>query len=82
MNWVTGIVVYFLIWWVVIFAVLPWGVERDQGGPEVTGPGAPAIPRIKEKFLATTFISAVIWGIIALLIESDLISFRDWAANS
>lgn len=80
MNWVTGIVVYLLIWWIVIFAVLPWGVERDESGPEITGPGAPKIPHLKKKFIATTLLSAVIWGIVALLIQSDLISFRDWAA--
>ena len=26
----TAIAIYFLIWWVVLFAVLPWGV-RAQG---------------------------------------------------
>ena len=27
MNVATGIAIYFIIWWVVLFAVLPWGVR-------------------------------------------------------
>ena len=43
----TGIAIYFLIWWVVLFAVLPWGV-RPQGEEARTGtdPGAPQVPRV------------------------------------
>ena len=36
MSWTTAIAIYFMIWWVVLFAVLPWGVrtqeESDGGG--------------------------------------------------
>ena len=82
MNWFTGIVVYLLIWWVVIFMVLPWGVQRDESGPQITGPGAPKDPLLKKKFIITTVLSFVIWAIIAALISSDLLSFREWAAQA
>ncbi len=36
MGIATGIAIYFLIWWVVLFAVLPWGV-RAQGEEARTG---------------------------------------------
>ena len=53
MGWISGIFVYFLIWWVVLFAVLPWGVQvpdiiaaRDRlkaQGARVLGDGEPRI---------------------------------------
>ena len=34
MNWFIGIVAYVVIWWIVIFAVLPFGVSlSDEGDP-------------------------------------------------
>ena len=32
----TAIAIYFLIWWIVLFAVLPWGV-RAQGDGQPAG---------------------------------------------
>ena len=49
MSLATAIAIYFIIWWVVLFAVLPWGVRsQEEGGDVVSGsdPGAPAIPRL------------------------------------
>ena len=42
----TAVAIFFLIWWVVLFAVLPWGVRSQHEGGEITpgtDPGAPAI---------------------------------------
>jgi predicted secreted protein len=76
MNWVTGIVVYLIIWWTVLFAVLPWKVHV----PEETEPGhadsAPAYPHLLRKAIATTVIAAVIWIGFYFLQRSNLISFR------
>ena len=63
----TAIAIYFLIWWLVLFAVLPWGV-RAQGGdsPPGTDPGAPAIPRLRNKLIWTTLVTTVVWGLCAV----------------
>jgi len=63
----TAIAIYFLIWWIVLFAVLPWGVraQGDEGVPG-TDPGAPTVPRLMAKLIWTTVTSAVIWGVSAL----------------
>ncbi len=73
MNWFTGIIVYFLIWWVVVFTVLPFGLKRDKTGK-------PEHPHIGRAFLITTAISALLWGALYLLIDADIISFREMAA--
>lgn len=58
---------YFTIWWVTLFAVLPFGVRNaaEAGivdAPKGSDPGAPAIPNIGWKALWTTVIAAVLFA--------------------
>ncbi len=76
MGWVTGIAVYICIWWVVIFAVLPWGVRSAEPNNQGFDPGAPENPRLLLKALVTTAISAVLWAIVFAIVNSNLFSFR------
>jgi predicted secreted protein len=77
MNWFTGIVLYILIWWVTLFAVLPIGTHAIEQPDAVSGwRGAPVRPRIWMKIGVTTIVACVIWLGVFAIIESDLISFR------
>jgi predicted secreted protein len=61
----TALAVFFLIWWVVLFAVLPWGVRSQHEGGEVspgTDPGAPAFPNLRRKLVWTTLVALLIFG--------------------
>ena len=75
MNWFTGILVYVIVWWVVLFMVLPWGVRRVENPEEGHEAGAPANPMILRKALITTGITAVIWIALYFAIEKDLLPF-------
>ncbi len=78
MNWVSGVVLYILIWWVTLFAVLPIGTHAQAAADEATGwRGAPALPRLWMKAGLTTLVACVIWLAAYALIESGWISFRD-----
>ncbi len=79
MGWVSGLVVYAVIWWVVIFTVLPWGVRRQANPVPGSEPGAPEAPMLGRKMLWTSAISAVIWLIVYALVNANLFSFRDLA---
>jgi predicted secreted protein len=60
-----GIALYFVVWWLVLFAVLPFGVRSQaEGGTVVAGtdPGAPAVPALREKSILTT-----VWASVVLL---------------
>jgi predicted secreted protein len=59
----TAIAIYFLIWWIVLFAVLPWGV-RPQGdeGAAGTDPGAPRVPHLKAKLVWTTVVATALFA--------------------
>jgi predicted secreted protein len=77
MNWFTGIVLYVLIWWTALFAVLPFGTRPVEDPDSQSGwRGAPERPLMRRKLIATTLVAAVIWLGCYALIRSDLISFR------
>lgn len=79
MSWVSGLFVYFITFWTILFAVLPWGNHADPSPQLGNAPSAPANPRLKQKFIATAIVSAVIWGIIFILVKMEVISFHDAA---
>jgi predicted secreted protein len=62
----TALAIFFLIWWVVLFAVLPWGIRSQHEGQEMvagTDPGAPTKARIGWKLLWTTLLAIAIYGV-------------------
>jgi predicted secreted protein len=73
----TAIATFFLIWWVVLFAVLPWGVRSQQEGGEIvpgTDPGAPAIPRLLRKLVWTTGVAAVLFAVCYVVYVNRLVT--------
>jgi predicted secreted protein len=82
MHPVTGIAIYFVVWWIVLFAVLPWGTRPVADPDSQTGwRGTPAQPRMRNKVIATTIVAAIVWGVLYLLITSETLSFRDGALS-
>jgi len=77
MNWFTGVVLYVLIWWTALFAVLPIGTRPVEDADEATGwRGAPQKPQLLRKVVITTIVAAVVWVGAWLLITSPYVSFR------
>lgn len=62
-----------------MFAVLPWGNKAPDNPDEGIAGSAPENPRIILKLLITTGISIVIWIIIYILIEIEIIDFYEYA---
>ena len=62
MSLSTGLAIYFIIWWVVLFTVLPWGIRsQHEAGPIVDGtdPGATVIPALRKKLLSPAIVPAI-----------------------
>ncbi|MEX0758604.1 MAG: DUF1467 family protein [Tistlia sp.] len=76
MTWFESVVVYLLVWWLTLFCVLPWGVRPSDSPEPGHEPGAPERPRMWRKILITTALAALVWGVIFLVVDSGLISFR------
>lgn len=82
MNWFTGVVLYVLIWWTMLFAVLPFGARpRSEPDPASGWRGTTDRPRLLWVAFMTTLVAAVIWFGAWLLIRSPYLSFRNgWLA--
>jgi len=81
MSWVTGLMVYLVIWWTILFAVLPLGVRRVENPGLGQDHGAPEAPRLLRKAIITSVVAAVFWIAFYFLHQSDLFDFRKWADN-
>jgi predicted secreted protein len=78
MSTTTAIAIYFLIWWITLFAVLPWGVRNQEESGEVTpgtDPGAPATHRVWHKLGWTTVVATTIFGILYVAYTRGLIPY-------
>jgi predicted secreted protein len=77
MSTTTAAAVFFLIWWVTLFAVLPWGVRSQQESGEVvpgTDPGAPLVPRLGRKLIWTTLVTCVVFGFLYVVFTDQLVT--------
>lgn len=76
-----GAVLFVIIWWVVLFAVLPWGVRTLDASDNPAGwQGAPERPLMWRKLLATTVLSLAVWGVAITAIDHGWIDFRPAAS--
>lgn len=80
MAWTSAAVVFIVIWWLVFFIALPLGVKPPHEVGEEVGeghePGAPVRPLLGRKFLGTTIVSVLLWGVVYWIISNEIISFR------
>lgn len=70
MNLFTAFAVYFVIWWVTLFIVLPYGNRSQAEAGEIaegTDPGAPVNARIWQKLFWNSIAAAIVFGIYWLL---------------
>lgn len=77
MGIVGSIITYLLIWWTVLFAILPMrvkGVWEDDNGNHAEGveQGAPVKPEIWLKVKRTTWVAAIIWAIVFAVVSTGV----------
>ena len=80
MGITSAIVLFAVIWFMVLFVVLPLGLQtQSEAGEVVPGtPGsAPANLDLKRKVKQTSFWAAVIWTIVTGVVLSGWITVRD-----
>lgn len=66
----TMFAIYIVVWWVVLFGVLPLGTSSETHEPPTDGSqwGAPRTPNLKKKFITTTWVSFIVWVFVMWLV--------------
>lgn len=83
MSIFTALAIYFVIWWIVLFAVLPWGVRSQHESGEMapgTDPGAPALSNIKLKLVWTTIVASLVFAVFFVVYVNRLVDLNRLAA--
>lgn len=76
------VAVYFVVWWVVLFAVLPFGVRTQEEAGDVTlgtTSSAPARPLLVRKAIATTIVAAIVVGGMWIAVDVYGVSLETFA---
>lgn len=86
MGIVFAIAIYFIIWWVTLFTVLPFGV-RTQGEAGEVVPGtpasAPANMNLTRVLAINTVLATVVFSVVWLLMETGVVSTdMFWVKNN
>ncbi len=66
MPWSLGFAVFVVIWWTLLFAVLPFGVQSQKEAKSIvpgSEPGAPVLHHLGKKIIINTVLSAILWAI-------------------
>lgn len=73
----TALAIYFVLWWLCLFVVLPWGVRSQHESDEMTpgtDPGAPVLPNLKRKLVWTTIVTSVVFAALSLVYAFRLVT--------
>ena len=80
-----AIAIYVVIWWTVLFAILPIGV-RTQGEDGAVVPGTPASAPTRPRFLLivllTTLVSAAVFAAAWAAVHYGLFDLEQWLGRS
>ncbi|MFC5343005.1 DUF1467 family protein [Brevundimonas staleyi] len=77
----TMFAIYIVVWWVVLFGVLPLGTSSETHEPPTDGSqwGAPKTPNLKKKFITTTWVSFIVWLLVMFLVFIGWMPLPDMA---
>jgi predicted secreted protein len=76
-----SLAIYFIVWWIVLFAMLPIGVRTSEEAGEKATPGqaesAPQFPNLLPKMLATTVVATIVFAVLYVIIEHRAITLDE-----
>jgi predicted secreted protein len=79
MTFAFNLALYIMIWWLTLFAVLPFGV-RTQGEAGEVVPGtpesAPVRPKLIKVFLINTVVASLVFALVWGTLEYDWLGLR------
>jgi predicted secreted protein len=84
MNIALGLALYFVIWWMTLFAVLPFGVHTQaENGVVIPGTpeSAPARPRFKRIVAINTIVASLVFAVVVIAMYYDVLGIGAMATR-
>ena len=75
-EFLKGFLVYMIIWWIVIFTILPIGIKKQDEVMKGHAEGAPKNPLILKKFIITSIIAFIIWLVVFYIIKEGIFAYQ------
>jgi len=75
-DFLKGFLIYVIIWWIVVFTILPIGIKKQDKIEKGHSDGAPQNPQIIKKFIITSVIAFVLWLIVFYFIKNQVFIFQ------
>ena len=79
MSLTGSFVVFVILWWLILFIILPRDINSQKDKDFVvlgTDPGAPSNPNIVKKLIITTAVTSILFAIIYFLNYFDILNVR------
>jgi len=80
MSFGSSVAIYFIMWWICLFAVLPWGMRSQFEEGEIvagTDPSAPARVPFLRVVLVNTAVSLVVFAVFYVIWTTGAITLDD-----
>jgi predicted secreted protein len=76
MDGLQTMIVFAVVWWLILFMVLPFGAAPPDEVEPGMATSAPAKPRIGLKLAITTVLAVAMTALVVWLIDSGLVQLR------
>ena len=75
-EFLKGFLIYVIIWWIVVFTILPIGVRKSDKTEKGHAEGAPDNLLILKKFIITSIIAFILWLCVFYIIKKEIFSYQ------
>lgn len=77
MKWTSAIAIYFIIWWMTLFVVLPFGVknaaETGETVEDGNDAGAPVAHGMAWKVIVTTLVATLVYAVVYWALANNML---------
>lgn len=81
MTLLSAFFIYFIIWWLALLVVMPFGVTTQEEAGDVepgTVASAPAVPMLARRLIAASVLAAIVFAIYYWIWVNSLITLDDF----
>ena len=63
----TFVVIFVILWWLILFLLLPIGVKKQESVDFGNDPGAPKKSLVKKKAIISSFVTLILTSVVIVI---------------